>query len=109
MIHPPHPAIAHLPVSTMLFIFLHNVFSLPATTHPEGLCYCSKLFTHYKFVNRSHTSYVLAYEDGTDRMFRNVDTSPFPIQFFCHLHTPQLLFILGGKEVGGLLVIILQF
>jgi hypothetical protein len=32
-----------------------------------------------------------------------------PIQFFCHPHTPQLLFILGGKEVGGLLVIILQF
>jgi hypothetical protein len=30
-------------------------------------------------------------------------------QFFCHPHTPQLLFILGGKEVGGLLVIILQF
>jgi hypothetical protein len=28
---------------------------------------------------------------------------------FCHPHTPQLLFILGGKEVGGLLVIILQF
>jgi hypothetical protein len=34
---------------------------------------------------------------------------PFPIQFFCHPHTPQLFFILGGKEVGGLLVIILQF
>jgi hypothetical protein len=33
----------------------------------------------------------------------------FPIQFFYHPHTPQLLFILGGKEVGGLLVIILQF
>jgi hypothetical protein len=28
---------------------------------------------------------------------------------FCHPHTPQLLFILGGKEVGGILVIILQF
>jgi hypothetical protein len=26
---------------------------------------------------------------------------------FCHPHTPQLLSILGGKEVGGLLVIIL--
>jgi hypothetical protein len=34
---------------------------------------------------------------------------PFPIQFFCHPHTPQVLFILGGKEFGGLLVIILQF
>jgi hypothetical protein len=34
---------------------------------------------------------------------------PFPIQFFCQPHTPQLLFVLGGKEVGGLLVIILQF
>jgi hypothetical protein len=34
---------------------------------------------------------------------------PFPIQFFCHLHTSQLLFILGRKEVSGLLVIILQF
>jgi hypothetical protein len=28
---------------------------------------------------------------------------------FYHPHTPQLLFILGGKEVSGLLVIILQF
>jgi hypothetical protein len=26
-----------------------------------------------------------------------------------HIRTPQLLFVLGGKEVGGLLVIILQF
>jgi hypothetical protein len=31
----------------------------------------------------------------------------FPIQFFCHSHTPQHLFILDGKEVGGLLLIIL--
>jgi hypothetical protein len=38
-----------------------------------------------------------------------LDLSPFPAQFFCHPHTPQLLFILGGKEVIGLLVIILQF
>jgi hypothetical protein len=29
--------------------------------------------------------------------------------YFCHPHTPQLLFILGGKDVGGLLVIIIQF
>jgi hypothetical protein len=28
---------------------------------------------------------------------------------FCQPHTPQLLFVLGGKEVRGLLVIILQF
>jgi hypothetical protein len=28
---------------------------------------------------------------------------------FLKTHTPQLLFVLGGKEVGGLLVIILQF
>jgi hypothetical protein len=28
---------------------------------------------------------------------------------FCQPHTPQLLFVLSGKEVGGLLVIILQF
>jgi hypothetical protein len=34
---------------------------------------------------------------------------PFPIKFFCHPHTPQLLIILGEKEVGLLLVIILQF
>jgi hypothetical protein len=34
---------------------------------------------------------------------------PFPIQFFCQPYTPHLLFDLGGKEVGGLLVIILQF
>jgi hypothetical protein len=38
-----------------------------------------------------------------------LDLQHFPIQFFYHPHTPQLLFILGGKEVGGLLVIILQF
>jgi hypothetical protein len=35
--------------------------------------------------------------------------NPVPIQFFCQPHIPQLLFVLGGKEVGGLLVIILQF
>jgi hypothetical protein len=34
---------------------------------------------------------------------------PFPIKFFCQPHTPQLLFVLDGKEVDGLLVIILQF
>jgi hypothetical protein len=33
----------------------------------------------------------------------------YPNQFFCQPHTPQLLFVLGGKEVDGLLVIILQF
>jgi hypothetical protein len=38
-----------------------------------------------------------------------LDLQPFLIQFFCHPHTPQLLFILDRKEVGGLLVIILQF
>jgi hypothetical protein len=38
----------------------------------------------------------------------NTQYYPFPIQFFCQPHTPQLLFALGGKEVGGLLVIILQ-
>jgi hypothetical protein len=27
--------------------------------------------------------------------------SPFLIHFFCQPHTPQLLFVLGGKEVGG--------
>jgi hypothetical protein len=37
------------------------------------------------------------------------EIEPFPIQFFCHLRTPQLLFILGVKEVGVLRVIILQF
>jgi hypothetical protein len=37
------------------------------------------------------------------------ENKPFPIQFFCHPHAPQILFILGGKEIGGLLVIILQF
>jgi hypothetical protein len=29
--------------------------------------------------------------------------NPFPIQYFCQPHTPQLLFVLGGKEVGGLI------
>jgi hypothetical protein len=38
-----------------------------------------------------------------------LDLQQFPIQFFCHPHAPQLLFILDGKEVGGLFVIILQF
>jgi hypothetical protein len=38
-----------------------------------------------------------------------VHTYPFPIQFFCQPHTPQLLFVLGGKKVGGLLVISYSF
>jgi hypothetical protein len=36
-----------------------------------------------------------------------LDLQPFPIQFFRHSHTSQLLIILGGKEVGGLIVIII--
>jgi hypothetical protein len=39
----------------------------------------------------------------------NTKLNPFQSNFFCQLHTPQLLFVLGSKEVGGLLVIILQF
>jgi hypothetical protein len=35
--------------------------------------------------------------------------NPFQSNFFCQPHNPQLLFVLGGKKVGGLLVIILQF
>jgi hypothetical protein len=37
---------------------------------------------------------------------RSPSTDPFLCVFF---HTPQLLFVLIGKEVGGLRVIILQF
>jgi hypothetical protein len=39
----------------------------------------------------------------------NGETLTLSNPIFCHPHTPQLLFILGGKEVGRLLVIILQF
>jgi hypothetical protein len=28
--------------------------------------------------------------------------NPFQSNFFCQPHTPQLLFVLGGKEVGGI-------
>jgi hypothetical protein len=35
--------------------------------------------------------------------------NPFQSNFSANQHTSQLLFVLGGKEVGGLLVIILQF
>jgi hypothetical protein len=35
--------------------------------------------------------------------------NPFQSNFSATHILPQLLFILGGKEVGGLLVIILQF
>jgi hypothetical protein len=51
----------------------------------------------------------------TTTLFSNIFTPhlyflwPFPIQFFCQPHIPQLLFVLGGEEVGELLVIILQF
>jgi hypothetical protein len=43
----------------------------------------------------------------TTQAVQSVTLYPFAIQFFCQPHTPQLLFVLGGKEVGGLLVIIL--
>jgi hypothetical protein len=33
-----------------------------------------------------------------------VTTLTLSIQFFCQPNTPQLLFILGGKEVRGLLI-----
>jgi hypothetical protein len=68
MIHLPPPAIAHLPVVTVLVICLHSLFPLPATTPPKGLGYCLNLLTHYKFLDRCHTSYRLAYEDGIDRV-----------------------------------------
>jgi hypothetical protein len=72
MIRLPYPAIAHLPVASVLVICLHYLFSLPATTPLEGLGYCSNLFMHYKLLNRCHTLYRLAYEEGTDRVFQNV-------------------------------------
>jgi hypothetical protein len=34
-----------------------------------------------------------------------LDLHPFSIQFVCHPHTTQLVCHLGGKEVGGLLVL----
>jgi hypothetical protein len=55
MIHLSHPAIAHLPVATVLVIFHHNLFSLPATTPPERLGYFSNLF-----------------EDGTNGVFQKL-------------------------------------
>jgi hypothetical protein len=67
MIHLPHPAIAHLPVATVLVICLHNLFSLPATTPTKGLGYFLNFFMQYKFLNHCHTSYRLAYEDGSER------------------------------------------
>jgi hypothetical protein len=77
MIHLPHPAIVHLPVATVLVIFLHNLFSLPTTTTPpplpaSGQATVQTFSLHYKFLNRYHTSFLLAYEDGTDTVFRNV-------------------------------------
>jgi hypothetical protein len=47
--------------------------------------------------------------EGFNSGIKGLNHQPFPFQFFCHPHTPQPLFILGGKEFGGLLVIILQF
>jgi hypothetical protein len=38
-------------------------------------------------------------------MFETGKVNPFQSKFSATPHTPQLLFILGGKEVGGLLVI----
>jgi hypothetical protein len=55
-----------------------------------------------------HISYIII-ELFLERRCEMKLLKPFPIQYFCQPHTPQLLFILGEKEVGGLLVIILQF
>jgi hypothetical protein len=56
--------------------------------------------THYKILTNTY---------GSVYNVSSPDLKPFPTQFFGQPHTPQLLFVLGGKEVGGLLVIILQF
>jgi hypothetical protein len=59
---------------------LHSLFYLETAVHVSG-----GIITHHQ------------------------ERKPFPFQFFCQPHTPHFLFVLGGKEVGGLLVIFLQF
>jgi hypothetical protein len=44
-----------------------------------------------------------------DSVLSSLKMEGIRLLFFCQPHTPQLLFVLGGEEVGGLLVIILQF
>jgi hypothetical protein len=50
-----------------------------------------------------------SYVRQSDFILMLMHSLTLPIQFFCQPPTPQLLFVLGGKEVGGLLVIILRF
>jgi hypothetical protein len=73
--------IGHTPSHTLthgLFVdrCLHNLFSLPAptpTTSSRGTQAIFRTFSRTipHFLNRCHISYLLAYEDGTDRVFRN--------------------------------------
>jgi hypothetical protein len=58
-----------------------------------------------------HTAASVANQDKfyNETSFIGLFLLTLSIQFFCQPHTPHLLFVLGGKEFGGLLVIILQF
>jgi len=70
----------YVPVASMWVIALHNLFLYsdpPPPCHPPS--YWLRLFSSqtfsYKYpniLNPSHSSYLSAYEDETDRVFRNV-------------------------------------
>jgi hypothetical protein len=83
MVHPPHPitklySLTHLPVASMwviasttsyLYLLPLNYLLLRGSGY-----FSSQTFscTIPHFLNHSEISYLLAYEDGTDRVLRNV-------------------------------------
>ena len=71
----------YLPMASMWVITLHSLFLYsdpPLPRHPPSYwlrLFSSQTFSHINtptFLKPSHSSYLPAYEDGTDRVFRNV-------------------------------------
>ena len=71
----------YLPMVSMWIVTLHSLFlysDLPLPCHPPSYwlrLFLSQTFSRIytpTFLKPSHSSHLLAYEDGTDRVFRNV-------------------------------------
>ena len=83
MAHPDtHPVFfTYLPVASMWVVTLHSLFLYsdpPLPCHPPSYwlrLFSSQTFSHINaptFLKPSHSSYLLAHENGTDRVFWNV-------------------------------------
>jgi hypothetical protein len=81
--HPPHQVSEHSSLTHLLVVSMWVIASTPVfstCSHPDYLVprgsgyFLSQTFscTILQILNRTHTAYLLTYEDGTERVFHNV-------------------------------------